>query len=152
MTARNLAPATTPPAIRSQSDIVLCSMKLKEGTDRERLSRFGDDVWNLDPAIFHVTVRNAFRTIDFTDIACPVERLTAKEYIYAWLNERLPDRSGRLRPLSARAALATLRQFMAFVREREGRFDAALIDQDLLEPTLLSRRTVPCCRAGSPRA
>ncbi len=127
-------------------------MKLKEGTDRERLSRFGDDVWNLDPAIFHVTVRNAFRTIDFTDIACPVERLTAKEYIYAWLNERLPDRSGRLRPLSARAALATLRQFMAFVREREGRFDAALIDQDLLEPTLLSRRTVPCCRAGSPRA
>ena len=136
MIATNLALATTPSAIRSQSDIVLCSMKLKEGTDRETLSRFGDDVWNLDPAIFHVTARNAFRTIDFTDIACPVERLTAKEYIYAWLNERLPDRLGRLRPLSARAALATLRQFMAFVREREGRFDAALIDQDLLDAYL----------------
>ena len=65
-----------------------------------------------------------------------MERLTAKEYIYAWLNERLPDRSGRLRPLSARAALATLRQFMAFVREREGQFDAALIDQDLLDAYL----------------
>lgn len=83
-----------------------------------------------------MTARNAFKTIDFTDIACPVERLTAKEYIFAWLNERLPDRSGRLRPLSARAALATLRQFMAFVREREGRFDAVLIDQDLLDAYL----------------
>ena len=140
MTANNLATATAPSAIRSESDIVLCSMKLKEGTDRERLSRFGDDVWNLGPAIFHVTARNAFRTIDFTDIACPVERLTAKEYIYAWLNERLPDRSGRLRPLSARAALASLRQFMAFVREREGRFDAALIDQDLLDAYLALQR------------
>lgn len=136
MTATNLAPSTPSSTIPSETDIVLCSMKLKEGTDRETLSRFGDDVWNLDPAIFHVTARNAFRTIDFTDITCLVERLTAKEYIYAWLNERLPDRSGRLRPLSARAALATLRGFMAFVRDREGRFDAALIDQDLLDAYL----------------
>ncbi|MGE3993316.1 hypothetical protein [Pseudorhodoplanes sp.] len=136
MTALNTAQATGPSAIRSPSDIVLCSMKLKDGTDRKTLSRFGDDVWDLDPVIFHVTARNAFRTIDFIDIACPVERLTAKEYIFAWLNERLPDRTGRLRPLSARAALATLRQFMAFVREREGRFDAALIDQDLLDAYL----------------
>lgn len=135
MTA-NLSPAPASSAIRSQGDIVLCSMKLKEGIDGETLSRFGDDVWNLDPAIFHVTARNTFRTIDFTDFACPVEKLTAKEYIYAWLNERLPDRAGRLRPLSARAALATLRQFMAFVQEREGRFDAALIDQDLLDAYL----------------
>jgi hypothetical protein len=151
MTATNLAPATAPSAIRGQSDIVLCSMKLKEGTAPETLSRFGDDVWNLDPAIFHVTARNAFRTIDFTDIACPVERLTAKEYIFAWFNERLPDRSGRLRPLSARAALATLSQFMAFVREREGRFDAALIDQDLLDAylALQKNRSVLPSRVGA---
>ncbi|WP_027555248.1 hypothetical protein [Bradyrhizobium sp. Cp5.3] len=136
MTATNLAPSTASSTTRGETDIVLCSMKLKEGTDRDALSRFGDDVWDLDPAIFHVTARNAFRRIDFTDISCLVERLTAKEYIYAWLNERLPDRSGRLRPLSARAALATLRGFMAFVRDREGRFDAALIDQDLLDAYL----------------
>ncbi|MER8949502.1 hypothetical protein [Mesorhizobium sp. M0809] len=151
MTATNVAQATAPSAIRSPSDIVLCSMKLTEGTDPKALSRFGDDVWNLDPAIFHVTARNALRTIDFTDIACPVERLTAKEYIFAWLNERLPDRSGRLRPLSARAALATLRQFMAFVREREGRFDAALIDQDLLDTYLALQkiRSVLPSRVGA---
>ncbi|MGV1833024.1 hypothetical protein [Agrobacterium vitis] len=141
MTATNLALVTPSSAIRSQNDIVLCSMKLKDGTDRETLSRFGDDVWNLDPAIFHMTARNAFRTINFTNIACPVERLTAKEYIFAWLNERLPDRSERLRPLSARAALATLGHFMAFVREREGRFDAAFIDQDLLDAYLGLQKT-----------
>ncbi|OAI31622.1 hypothetical protein A1351_21115 [Methylosinus sp. R-45379] len=140
MTATNVLRAAAPSTIRSPSDIVLCSMKLQEGTNPETLSRFGDDVWNLDPAIFHLTARNAFRTIGFTDIACPVERLTAKEYIFAWLNERLPDRSGRLRPLSARAALATLRQFMAFVREREGRFDAALVDQDLLDSYLVFQK------------
>src|SRR5262249_31806189 len=60
MTATNLAQATAPSAIRGQNDIVLCSMKVEEGTDPETLSRFGDDVWNLDPAIFHVTARNAF--------------------------------------------------------------------------------------------
>ena len=140
MTVTNFAPSTAHSTIRSDTDIVLCSMKLKEGTDRETLSRFGDDVWNVDPAIFHMTARNAFRTIDFTGIACPVERLTAKEYIYAWLNERLPDRSDRLRPLSARAALATLRQFMAFVREREGRFDVAFVDQDLLDTYLVLQK------------
>lgn len=136
MSATNPAPATASSAIRSASDIVLCSMKLKEGTDREALSQFGDDVWNLDPAVFHTMARNAFQTIDFTDISCPMERLTAKEYIFAWLNERLPDRSERLRPLSTRTALATLQQFMAFVREREGRFDASLVDQDLLDAYL----------------
>lgn len=128
------APLTS--AFRSADDIVLASMPLREGTDRSCLSRFGDDVWDMDPAIFHMTARNAFRTIDFGGITCPVERLTAKEYIYAWLNERLPDRAARLRPLSTRAALATLRQLMAFVRERLGVFDAAAIDQDLLDAWL----------------
>jgi hypothetical protein len=122
--------------MRSAGDVVLASMALKEGADREALSRFGADVWDLDPAIFHITARNAFRTIDFRDIACPVERLTAKEYIYAWLNELLPDRAGRLRPLSTRTALATLCRFMAFVRGRLGRFDVEATDQNLLDAYL----------------
>lgn len=154
MSATKLATATAPSAQRSETDIVLCAMKLKEGTDRQVLSRFGDDVWNLDPAIFHVTARNACRKVDFTTIACPMERLTAKEFIYAWLNERLPDRSGRLRPLSAQATLSSLRRFMAFVRERQGRFDAALIDQDLLDAYLAfqkSRSVLPRHVAASLR-
>ena len=136
MSGSKPVPAPGISAIRAHDDVVLASMALKDGTDRARLSRFHDDIWDLDPAIFHVTARNAFRTIDFSGIACPLERLTAKEYIYAWLNELLPDRAGRLRPLSTRTALATLRRFMTFVRERSGRFDAAYINQETLDAYL----------------
>jgi hypothetical protein len=133
-------------AVRADDDVVLATVALKAGSDRASLARFGDDVWDVDPAIFQTTARNAFRVIDFRAIACPVERLTAKEYIFAWLNEWLPDRATRLRPLATRAAVATLRHFMAFVRERHGRFDAALIDQDLLDAYLAlqkSRNVLP---------
>ncbi|ODU35466.1 MULTISPECIES: hypothetical protein [Sphingomonadaceae] len=136
MSGSKPVPAPGISAIRAHDDVVLASMALKDGTDRARLSRFHDDIWDLDPAIFHVTARNAFRTIDFSGIACPLERLTAKEYIYAWLNELLPDRAGRLRPLSTRTALATLRRFMTFARERSGRFDAAYINQETLDAYL----------------
>mgnify|MGYP004449798449 CR=1 FL=1 len=140
---RGREPALAPlrSAKRPADAIVLAAMALKEGANRERLSRFDEDVWDLDPAIFHITARNAFRTIDFGSIACPVERLTAKEYIYAWLNEALPDRSGRLRPLSTRSALAVLRRFMTFVRERLGRFEVDAIDQNLLDAYLVQQKT-----------
>ena len=78
-------------AVRADEDIVLASMPLRDGIDRGAMSRFGDDVWDLDPAIFHLTARNAFRQIDFRLITCPLERVTAKEYIYAWLNEWVPE-------------------------------------------------------------
>ncbi|WEX90865.1 hypothetical protein PZN02_004436 [Sinorhizobium garamanticum] len=143
MTATSLDHIPRSSHIRSDTDIVLASMKLREGTDRKALSLFGADVWDLEPAIFQERVREG-RTLDFTTFVCPVEKLTAKEYIYAWLNERLPDRSGRLRPLAARGVLNTLRQFMAFVREQRGRFDSALVDQALLDAYLTShlRRSV----------
>jgi hypothetical protein len=146
--ARTSAPLAS--ARRSADDIVLASMPLKDGADRSRLSRFGEDIWDMDPAIFQMTARNAFRSIDFGGIACPIERLTAKEYIYAWLNERLPDRAARLRPLSTRAALATLRRFMNFVRDRLGTFDAAAIDQELLDAyrTLQQTRKVLASRVA----
>lgn len=140
MSGTDPALATSVSTIRSADDRVLASMALKEGANREELSRFGEDLWDLDPAIFHITARNAFRTVDFRGIACPVERLTAKEYIYAWLNELLPDRAGRLRPLSTRTALATLCRFMAFVRARLGGFNAGAIDQKLLDAYLADQK------------
>jgi len=129
-------------AIRLDDDVVLTSMALKEGVDREKLSRFHEDVWDLDPAIFHITARSAFRTVNFRGIVCTVERLTAKEYIYAWLNELLPDRANRLRPLSTRAALATLCRFMAFARNKRGKFDAGAIDQRQLDAYLAHLKTL----------
>ena len=118
---------------RSPIDIVLASMPLREGTDRSRLSRFGDDCWDMAPGIFQTRARNVHREVDFSGIDCPVERLTAKEYIYVSLNERLSDGRPRLRPAAARVALRDLARFMAFVREQRGRFDAAMINQDLID-------------------
>jgi integrase len=81
--------------------------------------------------------------VDFTGIDCPVERLTAKEYIFAWLNERIADPAGRLQPLQARTALTMLRQFMAFMHGRQGRFAPALIDQPLLDDWLAFQTNRP---------
>jgi integrase len=130
-------------AVRSAGDIVLGRMKIAEGVNIETLSRFGDDIWDLGPAIFNVTARRVARKITFAGIACPVERLTAKEYIFAWLNERLPDPAGRLQPLQARAALGALRQFMGFVRGRHGRFEPAFVDQVVLDDWLAFQNSRP---------
>jgi hypothetical protein len=80
--------------IRTDDDIVLASMPLREGINRAALSRFGDGAWDVAPAIFNMT-RKAFQTVDSSVIPCATERLLAKEYIYAWMNERLAD--GELR-------------------------------------------------------
>ena len=80
------APLAPVSAVRNATDIVLGTMKIADGVQVETLSRFGDDIWDLGPAIFHVTARRVARKITFAGIACPVERLTAKEYIFAWLN------------------------------------------------------------------
>lgn len=131
-----------PSRIRANDDIVLASMPLCDGTDRAALSRFGEDVWNMAPATFNMA-RNAFRTVDFTAIPCPAERLLAKEYIYAWMNERLADGGPRLRPASGHNVLITLHRFLDFVRLRLGGLDLASVDQDLIDAYAAHHRARP---------
>lgn len=128
--------------IRADDDIVLASMPLRDGTDRTTLSRFGDEVWDMTPAMFNMA-RRAFRTVDFSVIPCATERLLAKEYIYAWMNERLADGEPRLRAVSGHTALATLRRFLDFVRSRVGRLDLAAVDQDLIDAYAAYHRARP---------
>jgi hypothetical protein len=128
--------------LRVDDDIVLASMPLRDGTDRAALSRFGDDVWDMAPAMFNMA-RKAFRTVDFGVIPCAAERLLAKEYIYAWMNERRADGEPRLRPVSGHTALATLRRFLDFVRSRIGKLDLANVDQDLIDAYATHHRARP---------
>lgn len=125
--------AITQSLYRAAADVLLASMPLHDGTDRATLSRFGDDCWDLSPAIFQTRVATSERQLDFITIECPIERLTAKEYVYAGLNERFFDGRRPLRPISARNALRDLIRFMVFVRGQLGRFDIQMIDQDLLD-------------------
>ena len=138
--SKTLHPAS---AIRSADEIVLARLKVAKGVPPQSLSRFGDDIWDLGPAIFSQTARRRACRVAFGGIDCPIERLTAKEYIFAWLNERLPDPAGRLPPLQAQTALGALRRFMDFVRDREGRFVPALVDQSLLENWLAFQSSRP---------
>jgi hypothetical protein len=107
-------------------------MPIREGIDRNCLSRFGDDRWDMTPGIFQTRARHVYSQLDFTDISCPIERLTAKEYIFASLNERLADGPSRLRPAAALISLRDLRRFIGFVRDRLGTFNPSLIDQNLV--------------------
>lgn len=128
--------------IRADNDIVLASMPLRDEIDRTALSRFGDNVWDMAPGMFNMS-RNAFRSLDFGAIPCAAERLLAKEYIYAWMNERLADGELRLRPVSAYTALATLRRFLDFVRTRTGNLDLTTVDQGLVDAYAAYQRARP---------
>ncbi|PCI43162.1 MAG: hypothetical protein COB49_12650 [Alphaproteobacteria bacterium] len=118
---------------RTFDDIVLSSMPLLEDTERDNLSKFGDDHWDMAPAMFKTRARQRNRVVDFTTISCPMERLVAKEYIYASLNERLTGRVSLMRPGFAGRAKHYLQRFMNFVRDRLGVFDVEMVDQELID-------------------
>jgi hypothetical protein len=125
---------------RRDDEPVLAAMPLKPGVDPAELSRFGDDIWNLYPAIFRGNLPTAHRTLDFTTIVDALQRLTAKEYLWARLNERRPGYQDRLAPSGAYATLRKLRPFMTFVQARTGAFILAAVDQDLLDAFLAEQR------------
>ncbi len=134
MTSRpNIAHLPPASAHRCTDDIVLISMPLRDDVNRETLSRFGEDHWDMQPAILSSHGRRLAHVLDFTEIACPLERLTAKEYIFASLNIRFGGKARRLHPGSARAALLKLQRFVSFVRVRNGQFDVSTIDQETID-------------------
>ena len=126
--------------VRGDNDVVLAGAALRPGTDPARLSHFGDDRWDMRPGIFRDNVRRSFQEIDFLAIPCPAERLTAKEYLYALLNERRTDWLAP-QPVSCWPMLSDLRRFATFVRSRLGTFDVPAIKQDLLDAYLAMLRS-----------
>ena len=81
---------------------------------------------------------------DFSTIADPWQRLTAKEYLWTRLNDH-PIRGVhrvRLAPASASNTLSKLLRFMRFVSERAGRFSMQDVDQPLLDAYLAHTRSV----------
>ncbi|MEZ5874832.1 MAG: hypothetical protein R3D30_08350 [Hyphomicrobiales bacterium] len=56
-------------AIRSDDDPVLAGRPLQLDVDRETPPRFGDDLWNLRPAIFRENARTTGGKLGFASIA-----------------------------------------------------------------------------------
>lgn len=132
------SPAALVSRCRRADELVLAVVPLKPDANGEQLSRFADDRWDLGPAIFRENVLATHKTLDFARIAEPAQRLTAKEYIWARLNERPPAGAHRvcLAPTVAATTLRYLVRFMRFVEQTAGGFAMAAVDQALLDAYL----------------
>lgn len=127
--------------IRHDDELVLATQVLKEGTSETMLSRFSDDQWDLAPAIFRENVSRSVTVVNFLGLHDPLQRLTAKEFLWARLNEPSPcPTQARMAPTCARAALADLTKFMAFVSGYLGAFALHKVDQALLDAYLAELR------------
>ena len=102
--------------LRRDDELVLATQALKPRTDETSLSRFGDDRWDLAPAVFRENAPHALTVVAFAALADPMQRLTAKEFVWARLNEPSPcPTRARMAPTVARATLTDLSSFMQFV-------------------------------------
>ncbi len=128
--------------LRRDDELVLATQALKAGTDETTLSRFGDDSWDLAPAIFRENVPRSVTALNFAALNDPLQRLTAKEFLWARLNAPSPHLTQmRMAPTSARAALADLGRFMHFACRHVGAFALNKVDQTLLDAYLVELRS-----------
>lgn len=122
---------------RRHDDLVLATHTLRSDVDHARLSRFGEDRWDLAPAIFRENIPLGLLSVDFGVIADALQRLTAKEFIWARMNEASPlPMQRRMAPTMARMTLAGILGFMAYVAREHGVFSMQAVDQVLLDAYL----------------
>ena len=112
---------------------VLATAPLKAGFDRRQLSTYGDDRWDLSPAVFRNNARRCHLTVDFSIIHDLQHARTLRQFLYARLNFDIPGTRSRLRPDAVRQAFNRARCFLDFVRAHCGACDLNLVDQSLLD-------------------
>lgn len=114
-------------------DPVLVNAPLRPGFVRDDLSRFGDDSWDLGPAVFRENARRCHVTVHFAAIPAADVAWRLREYLYVRLNIDLPGHRSRLRAASVRQAFNHARRFFEFVHLELGNCDFCRIDQSLLD-------------------
>jgi integrase len=99
----------------------------------ERPPVFGDEVWQLGWAQTRRNVPAFTLVLDFRRIADPLWRLTAKEFLYARLNERV---TGIKKNVPVQVARQELNFLMAFASYLDGQHDGmrlGAVTQDVLD-------------------
>ncbi|MBC7304355.1 MAG: hypothetical protein H5T78_25845 [Nocardia sp.] len=138
MTTHNPLPLTdTNVAHPEPSTLVLMSRPLRPGTNTDRLSRFGQDRWDIDPAIFEDHF--CAHSINFATIPPPL-RHEVKIYFWQLLNHtgaaRLRGGNSRPSVRTVMAALGLLRPLLAWMNERSltsfGQVTNPMLDDYLL--------------------
>jgi len=112
---------------------VLVSAPLKPGFDRSDLSRFGDQSWDLGPAVFRENARRCHVTVHFGVIGDAATERALREFLYARLNFVLPGRRQRLPPASVRQLFNRAKRFFDYVCATLGAMDLARVDQNLID-------------------
>lgn len=112
---------------------VLISAPLRPGFDRAALSRYGDEMWDLSPAVFRENARRCHVTVRFDVVADPMIAAALREYLYTRLNVERPGHRPVLPPASVRSAFNRARRFFAFVAATLGRCELGRVDQALVD-------------------
>jgi hypothetical protein len=119
---------------------VLVSAPLKPSFDRSDLSRFGDQSWDLGPAVFRENARRCHVTVHFGAIGDAATERALRELLYARLNVALPGGRQRLPPASIRQVFNRAKRFFDYVRTTLGAMDLARVDQNLIDAYARSLR------------
>ncbi len=112
---------------------VLLNAPLKSGYDRNDLSRYSDDFWDLGPAVFIESARRCHTTIKFESVDNFQVREALRAYLFVRLNIRVRAGPPLLPPANVRQAFNKSRRFFEFVVAAVGRLDMASVDQSLLD-------------------
>ena len=112
---------------------VLATAALRPGLERSSLSRYGDDRWDLNPAVFRENVRSSDATVDFSVVDDPKIAEALRDYLYVRLNTDLPGCKLRATPVNVRRLFRSARSFFNFVKAAYGVFDLCRVDQALLD-------------------
>ena len=123
---------------------VLANAPLRPGFSRDSLSRYGDDSWDLGPAVFRENARRCHVTAHFCVVSDPAVARCLREYLHARLNIDLPGYPPPLAPASLRQAFNRARRFFEFTRTELGRCDLARVDQGLLNRYAKMLRDARC--------
>ena len=95
--------------------LVLANRPLNPRTRLADTSRFGDDKWDLSPAIFQT--HQVALTLNFLTIPAAFRQVT-KELLGAILLNDLPDGEPEVRVATVRALFTDLKQFFAWAHQR----------------------------------
>ena len=112
---------------------VLATAALRPGFERSSLSRYGDDRWDLNPAVFRENVRSSDATVDFSVVDDPQIGEALRDYLYVRLNIDVPGYRMRATPVNVRRLFRSARSFFDFVKAAHGVFDLCRVDQTLLD-------------------
>jgi hypothetical protein len=101
--------------LSDEQDFVLASRRLRPGVVLAETSRFGEDVWRLEPVVLQQRVRSMMLNFQLVP---DCYRLHAKQLCYAMLSGPLPAAEKRQSPVGIRGTLRDLRRFLTWLDTR----------------------------------